>query len=206
MTRFFAFLALFSLSSVAMAADEPVHTVVLREGAFEIRDYEAMLMAEVEVATAQMSSAGNAGFRPLADFIFGNNTAPQGGSGEIAMTTPVVQQRSQEIAMTTPVVQGREGDSWRVGFVMPPQYSLETLPRPNNPQVEIREQPARRMASVRFNGGARESRFMTYETELRNWLSEQGFEPVGEAVYARYDPPWVPTPFRRNEVMIEIAR
>ena len=206
MTRLFAFLAFFSLSAAAVAEDEPAHTVVLRAGAFEIRDYDAMLMAEVEVGTTQMSRAGNAGFRPLADFIFGNNTAPQGGSGEIAMTTPVVQQRSEEIAMTTPVVQGREGDSWRVGFVMPAEYSMETLPRPNNPDVEIREQPARRMATVRFNGGAREGRFMAYEAELRSWLSEQGYEVRGEAVYARYDPPWVPTPFRRNEVMLEIAR
>lgn len=206
MTRLFAFLAFFSLSSAAMAADEPAHTVVLRAGAFEIRDYDAMLMAEVDVGTTQMSRAGNAGFRPLADFIFGNNTAPQGGSGEIAMTTPVVQQRSEEIAMTSPVVQGREGETWRVGFVMPAEYTMETLPRPNNPNVQIREQAPRRMAIVRFNGGARESRFMAYEAELRAWLSEAGYEVRGEAVYARYDPPWIPTPFRRNEVMLEIAR
>lgn len=206
MTRLFAFLAFFSLSSAAMAADEPAHTVVLRAGAFEIRDYEPMLMAEVEVASTQMGRAGNAGFRPLADFIFGNNTAPQGGAGEIAMTSPVVQQRSEEIAMTSPVVQGRQDDSWRVGFVMPAEYTMDTLPRPNNPNVEVREQPARRMAVIIFNGGARENRFMAYETELRDWLTGQGFQVRGEAVYARYDPPWVPTPFRRNEVMLEIAR
>jgi len=197
--------ALMLFSSAAMAADEPRHSVLMRQGAIEIRDYAPMIMAEVEVMGGSMGGASNAGFRPLANFIFGDNIAPQGGSGEIAMTTPVTQRRSQEIAMTTPVTQQAQGDNWRVGFVMPAEFTMETLPRPNDPRVAISQVPARRMAAIRFNGGPSDRRFTAKEAELLSWLGENGYEVTGEPVYARYDPPWVPTPFRRNEVMVEIA-
>jgi hypothetical protein len=67
-----------------MATEEPAHRVVERVGAIEIREYAAMIVAEVEVSGDQ-TRASNRGFRPLANYIFGGNTPRQ----EIAMTTPV---------------------------------------------------------------------------------------------------------------------
>jgi SOUL heme-binding protein len=194
------------MSAPAQAADEPPHTVVVRDGAFEIRDYAPQIAAEVEV-DGSMSRAGNSGFRPLAGYIFGGNTARDGeGSSEIAMTTPVTQTRSQEIAMTSPVTQSMQaGGSWRVAFIMPTEWTMETLPVPNDPRVTLTEIPARRMAVIRFSGGPSDARFAEKADELTAYLTEHGHEMLGEPVYARYDPPWVPTPFRRNEVMIEIA-
>ena len=61
------------------------------------------------------------------------------------------------------------------------------------------------MAVIRFSGGPSDARFAEKADELTAYLTEHGHEMLGEPVYARYDPPWVPTPFRRNEVMIEIA-
>ena len=89
-----AALTAFASAPEARAADEPPHTVVRREGAIEIRDYAPMILAEVEVS-GSMAGAGNAGFRPLAGYIFGANTSRQAaGSDEIAMTAPVIQTRS----------------------------------------------------------------------------------------------------------------
>ena len=192
---------------IAMAADEPPHRILGRDGNIEIRLYAPMIMAEVEV-TGSMRAAGNRGFRPLGNYIFGGNTARSGdGSDAIAMTTPVMQQRSQEIAMTTPVMQQATGeDSWRVAFVMPPEWSMDTLPVPDDARVELIEQPERLVAAIRFSGGANEARFMAKTEELRQYLAAQELEIVSTAMYARYDPPWVPTPFRRNEVMFEIAQ
>jgi hypothetical protein len=188
----------------AITADEPSHMVVSEDGAIQIRDYDPMILAEVDVR-GNLSGAGNSGFRPLANYIFGGNQARDGGNAEIAMTTPVTQTRSQEIAMTTPVTQSQsEPGQWRVAFVMPPEWTIESLPIPEDANVTLREQPARRMAVIRFSGGARDSRFAEKENELRIYLNEQNLEIVGEAVFARYDPPWIPTPFRRNEVMLEI--
>ncbi|MEE2526862.1 heme-binding protein [Hyphobacterium sp. HN65] len=195
------------LAAETRAADEPPHTVVLRDGPIEIRDYAPMILAEVEVS-GPMARAGNAGFRPLADYIFGGNTSRQAtGSDEITMTTPVIQSRSQSIAMTTPVTQTRgQVGHWRVAFVMPPEWTMETLPVPNDQRITLNEAPARRMAAIRFSGGPNRSRFEEMSDELIAFLQNEGYDIVGEPVYARYDPPWVPTPFRRNEVMIEIAR
>ena len=195
-----------AVTAPANAADEPPHTIVLRDGSIEIRDYAPMILAQVEVQ-GSMGRAGNVAFRPLAGYIFGGNTARDGnGNAEIAMTTPVTQTRSQEIAMTTPVTQTRSSDDiWQVAFVMPAEWTMETLPVPDDARVDLVEMPARRMATIRFSGGPNMERFERHTEELRAYIAEAGYEIVGEPVYARYDPPWVPTPFRRNEVMIEIA-
>lgn len=196
-------------SSQARASDEPSYVLVRAQGAIEIRDYPALILAEVEVS-GDMTRAGNQGFRPLAGFIFGDNQAPgEDSSASIAMTTPVIQSRSERIAMTSPVTQSRteaDGETWRVAFIMPGSWTLETLPRPNDPSVIVREQPARRLAAIRFSGGPNEARFERKTEELAAFLAAEGYEIIGEPVYARYNPPWTPTPMRRNEVLIEIAR
>ena len=196
-------------SSQARASDEPSYVLVRAQGAIEIRDYPALILAEVEVS-GDMTRAGNQGFRPLAGFIFGDNQTPGGEtSANIAMTSPVIQTRSERIAMTSPVTQTRtdaQGDAWRVAFIMPQDWTMETLPRPNDPGVTVREQPARRLAAIRFSGGPNEARFARKAEELAAFLTAQGYEIIGEPVYARYNPPWIPTPMRRNEVLIEIAR
>jgi hypothetical protein len=194
----------------ARASDEPAFELVRAQGAIQVRDYPALILAEVEVR-GDMTRAGNQGFRPLAGFIFGDNQAPSGGgaSANIAMTSPVIQTRSERIAMTSPVTQTRSGaqaDAWRVAFIMPASWTMETLPRPNDPGVTLREQPARRLAAIRFSGGPDENRFARKAEELAAFLTAQGYEMIGEPVYARYNPPWTPTPMRRNEVLIEIAR
>ena len=193
-----------SIMSAARAAQEPRHTVVHTAGSIEIRDYAPMILARVRVAGG-MGDASNRGFRPLANFIFGDNRLPgRTETAEIAMTTPVMQQKSASIAMTTPVTQQRSDDGWQVAFVMPDEWSMGTLPRPNDPAVSLQALPARRMAVIRFAGGANEERFEQKTAELMAFLAERGIEPIGAPIYARYDPPWMPTPFRRNEVMIEI--
>lgn len=194
------------MPTIAHAAEEPPHRVIFASGAIEIRDYEPMILAEVSVE-GNMASAGNRGFRPLANYIFGDNQLPGSpASSEIAMTAPVLQERSARIAMTSPVTQARSGEAWQVAFVMPPEWDMNTLPRPNDPDVTLVEVPARRMAAIRFSGGPTEARFARKAEELAAFLLAEGYAPVSGPVYARYDPPWVPTLLRRNEVMIEIAR
>ncbi|WP_417479657.1 SOUL family heme-binding protein [Maricaulis maris] len=194
-----------TISSPSGAADEPPHEVVFRDGAIEYRDYAPQIAASVEV-DGSMARAGNAGFRPLAGYIFGGNTVRSGaGSAEIAMTTPVTQARSREIAMTTPVTQSNSGDGrWQVSFIMPSSWTMDTLPIPDDPRVALVEVPARRLAVIRFSGGPSDARFEAKAAELMAYLADAGQVVIGAPVYARYDPPWVPTPFRRNEVMIEI--
>ena len=185
---------------MASGTEEPAHETLVKDGKYEIRQYEPTIIAEVEIS-GDMRRAGNSGFRPLADYIFGNNTA----RSKIDMTAPVTRAKSEKIAMTAPVTQTMVDDAWTVAFVMPSEWTMDTLPVPNNPDVTLREVPGELMATVKFAGIGRERVFIQKEAALRVWLSEQGYAASGVARYAGYDAPWVPGPFRRNEVMIPVA-
>lgn len=186
----------------AMATDEPSFTLVERVGDIEIRDYPALIVAEVEVQ-GDRREATNRGFRPLAGYIFGGNSPRQ----EIAMTAPVTSTRAggQEIAMTAPVTSAPAGEgSWTVAFIMPEDWTMETLPAPNDARVTVHETPARRVAVIRFNGLMGEQRVADHLSELQGFLDERGLTGVAAPTYAAYNPPWIPGPFRRNEIWIEI--
>ena len=166
-----------------------------------------MIEAHVEV-DGDRRGAVNAGFRPLAGYIFGGNQSrSEAGAETIAMTTPVIQSAPQRIAMTSPVTQEvAEAGRWRVSFIMPPEWSMETLPVPGNAEVRLVEIPARRMAAIRFSGRARDSVLAEKLEELLEFLAVNEYRVIGEPQYAYYNPPWTLGPFRRNEVMLEIER
>ena len=190
----------FLTSGVAMAIEEPEYEVVADHGDFEVRRYAPMILAETRVES-DFEKAGNQAFRRLFRYISGDNEA----QAKIAMTAPVVQESSsQKIAMTAPVVQEADDSGWRVAFVVPAEFSWETVPQPTDPRVSLRLVPERIVAAVRFSGTWGEERFTGHEAELREMLAEHDLQPIGEAVYARYNPPFTPWFMRRNEVMIPV--
>jgi len=184
-----------------MATEEPAFAVALRESEFEVRDYPALVAAEVS-ATGSRDEASRAGFRLLAGYIFGGNTRRQ----SIAMTTPVVQQRGggQSIAMTAPVIQSGKAGGWSVRFVMPRTYALETLPTPNDSRVHLVSVPASRFAVVRFSGLAKPDEVERRIGKLRAFMERQHLRAAGPVSLARYNPPWTPWFMRRNEVWIPV--
>ena len=128
----------------AMATEEAVYTVVTTDGAFEIRDYAPHVVAETLVE-GTLEEAGNTAFNRLFRYISGGNRSRE----KVAMTAPVAQQpKGEKIAMTAPVAQQRVREQWAVSFMMPAAYTLETLPAPEDPQVTLREVPARRIAAI----------------------------------------------------------
>jgi hypothetical protein len=185
----------------AIATEEPAFTVSLAQGDFEVRDYPALIVAEVSV-TGDRKAAASAGFRLLAGYIFGGNTAQQ----NIAMTAPVMQTAaSEKIAMTAPVLQSGSDGKWVIRFIMPKGKSLATLPRPNNPMVQLKTAPPARMAVVRFSGLARQDRIAAKTAALQGFVTAQQLHGIGPPVLAQYDPPWTLWFLRRNELMIPIA-
>ena len=189
----------------AMATEEAKYTLIEKDGAFEVRAYDSKIIAEVMVE-GDMSDATSAGFRLLADYIFGNNTAASGRSEKISMTAPVtVENRSEKIAMTAPVAIQSEQKGWRVWFVMPSHFSLATLPKPNNPLVVIKPIAAKRYAVVRFSGWVDDEKMQAKVKELSTWLAVKKLTSKGQPELARYNPPWTLPFLRRNEVMLEIS-
>lgn len=183
-----------------MSYETPKFRVVDRFGEFEIRAYEPYIVAET-IVDADLESAGNKGFRILAKYIFGGNRGRQ----ELAMTTPVSQERVQgtRLAMTAPVTQEAVGDQHVIRFMMPTACSREELPEPNNPRVVIRELPARSLATLRYSGTWSKRNYQEHLERLVATLREQGYEPLGEPIWARYNPPFTPWFLRRNEILTE---
>ncbi len=190
-----------------MAIEEPKFQVLEKQGKLELRTYEPMIIAEVAV-DGDMDDASGRGFRLIADYIFGNNTTTQGDAEKISMTAPVtmevqpVAEQSEKIAMTTPVTMAQSGEQWRMHFVMPAEYNMQTLPIPNNPKVKLREIPAHKYAAIRFSGFSGAKKVDRKTRELLDWMEQKGLKPVGTPELARYNPPITPPFFRRNEVLI----
>ncbi len=191
------------LGTLAMATEEPPFTVKSAQGEFEIRDYLALVAAEVTV-TGDRKDASGKGFRLLAGYIFGDNTRKQ----SIAMTAPVTQAAaaSEKIAMTAPVLQTGGNGSWVIRFIMPHGSTLETLPRPNNPQVHLVAIPPARMVVVKFSGLARQDDVDAKTAALSRFVTAQHLQVIGPPSLAQYDPPWTLWFMRRNEVMIPVAQ
>jgi len=191
-------------SNTAMATEEPKFTLLEKDQSFELRLYEPKILAEV-VVNGTMREASSKGFKLIADFIFGNNIAASGKSEKISMTAPVlIEPHAEKISMTAPVNVEQSGAGWKVNFVMPSQFTLETLPKPNNPLVKIKPIPAKKFAVIQFSGLVDEEKMAKKVTDLEQWISTKQLKVLGNAELARYNPPWTLPFLRRNEVMIEV--
>lgn len=173
--------------AVAWTVETPPHTLALRDGPFELRDYPALRVAEV-VRTGPRREAVRAGFGPLARYIF----ARERPGDKIAMTAPVTQ---------TPQDEGR----WAVQFIMPSGYTLADLPAPAGADVSLHEWPAARRAVIRFGGVATDASIAEAEARLRSWIDRQGLQATGAPLYAYYNDPLTPGFLRRNEVLLTLA-
>jgi hypothetical protein len=57
---------------------------------------------------------------------------------------------------------------------------------------------------VRYRGTWSEARYGEELAALRKFVGERGLTVVGEPVFARYDPPFMPWFLRRNEIQIPL--
>ena len=202
MTRFFVGLFVFIFAGTAMAIEEPKYTLIEKSDAFELRAYAPKIIAET-IVSGDLDDASSAGFKLIAGYIFGNNTSRSGGNEKISMTAPVTMEaKSEKISMTAPVTMEQTDGKWRMHFVMPSQYTMETLPKPNNPAVILREIPTSNYAVIQFSWFAGEEKVAKKTAELMAWLGSKNITPTGKPELARYNPPWTPPFLRRNEVMV----
>lgn len=192
MRTFIALLALVYGASL-MATERPTFTLERKDSGVEIRQYRPYLVAQT-VVEGPMEAAGNEGFRRLAGYIFGGN-----GSGQkIAMTAPVA------MAPLPSEVRAAAG-GFLVQFMMPSRFTLASLPTPKDGRVTFAQVPARRVAALAYRGNWSEARYQAHLEKLRSYLAAQGLRATGTPVWARYDPPFMPTFLRTNEILVEVA-
>jgi DNA gyrase inhibitor GyrI len=159
--------------------------VIEADGDIEIRDYPALLVAEVR-RTGSRDQAVRSGFGPLAGYIFAR------------------ERPGEKIAMTAPVTQQSTGKDWTVRFIMPSSYTMDRLPKPAGSDVRISEVPPARRAAIRFSGWWSEELFNAKDEALRGWLRQKGLEPEGTPTFAYYNDPFTPGFLRRNEILYEL--
>jgi SOUL heme-binding protein len=186
----------------ARAIEEPAYTVERRlADDVEIRAYTPYVVAEVRVQ-ASADEAGNEAFPILAGYIFGKNK----GARKMAMTAPVTQAPAEpvKLAMTAPVTQTPADGGYRVQFVLPSDVGLATAPEPLDPRVSLREEPAQRLAVIRYRGFWSDANYGEHLARLQDVLRSAGLAWRGEPVYSRYDPPITPWFLRRNEIWLRL--
>ena len=184
------------ISNSAMAIEEPKFTSIEKEGPFEIRIYAPKMIAEVSV-TGNLQESSNKGFRAIADYIFGNNTAASGKQEKISMTAPVVMKAEPNNTKDF-------NNRWLMYFVMPSQYSHSSIPKPNNPYINLRDIGEKKVAVLKFSGLVNEGKMAKKTTELALWISSKKIRSLSNPELARYNPPWTLPFLRRNEIFIEI--
>ena len=169
--------------------EQPKYVVERSAGQIEVRRYPAMIVAQVKETGARKAAIGE-GFSAIAGYIFGGNRS------------------SQKVAMTAPVLQRSDGaradGAWTVQFVMPREWSLATLPKPNDPRVTLAAQPAATFAVIRFSGHAGDATIATKTQALDAFIASQNLQASGAPVLAFFNPPWTLPSLRRNEIMVEV--
>ncbi|MBS2034548.1 heme-binding protein [bacterium] len=173
--------------------ENPLYRVEKRDGLFEYRSYEGYLVAEVTIQGSR-DQAANKGFTILANYIFGGNQSRQDP------------ERSEKLAMTAPVTQLPTGqDEWRIRFMMPTKYTLESLPVAKDDRIRFfRAEPARFLA-LSFSGAWAEHELVVHKERLLTYARDRSLKVEGEPFYAFYNSPFVAPQLRRNEVLIKLA-
>ena len=110
----------------------------------------------------------------------------------------------QKIAMTTPVFMSGSDSNATMAFVLPAKLEASGAPKPTDGAVKVRELEAGRFAVLRFSGGRNSKNESKTLSRLKTWMAEGGLSVLSPPVYAYFDPPWTPSFFRRNEVMLRI--
>jgi hypothetical protein len=164
--------------------DTPDYTIIKRINNVEIRRYPRMIVAQTSLADKSFSNSGSAGFRVIANYIFGGNAD------------------GQKIAMTAPVVMNM-GDSANMYFVMPKQYRKDELPAPASSDVKIMEVAEKTLAVITFGGFANDKKINAHCQELEKVLKDQSVIMKGSFMFMGYNAPW-DVVNRRNEVAIEV--
>ena len=165
--------------------EEQKNNIIHKYRDFEIRFYPSATMATIHSDAKTYRDLSGSGFRKLAGYIFGGNEA----NTKISMTAPVHMDINDSVSA--------------MSFVMPPEYTKEKLPKPNDPNVKILNTADEYVAVIRFGGYASDNNLKFYSEKLHKLLKENGITSVGNYRFLGYNPPYQ---FfgRRNEIIVSV--
>jgi hypothetical protein len=182
-------IGIFFLSQLIMSfqsdkIETPKYTVLKKYDEFEIRQYDTMIIAQTILPSSSYDASSSMGFRRVASYIFGGND------------------KNESISMTSPVFM-EMGENTKMAFVMPKNYKLEALPKPNSGDVQLIVIEPKKYAVIKFSGYASDEKIKEKSQELQNLISREKLTKVGTFQYLGYNPPWKVIG-RKNEIAVEI--
>jgi SOUL heme-binding protein len=167
--------------------EEPSYKLIKKTKSIEIRQYQAFNLASTDIS-GNKEQALRRGFRRLAGYIFGKND------------------KRQSLSMTVPVMLESHASDWRVSFMLPRIYALNSLPKPDDTSIFLHIQNQAIFAAIRFSGQGQLNNFIEKRVVLEEFLTKNHCLNQGRVVYAFYNPPWTIPLLRRNEVWIELTQ
>ena len=147
----------------------------------EIRMYNEMIYASY---TPENNSDRSSSFRVIANYIFGGNAS------------------NEKISMTSPVVM-KSYDNYEMSFIMPYEYSLTSLPKPNNSQIKISQIPSSIKAGIRYSGYSNLKIENKKKQELIDILNSHNIAHENDFEVLVYNSPFKVFN-RRNEVVVSV--
>ena len=154
-------IGIITLGPIMSNVEVPSYKVVNTANNIEVRQYSPMIVAEVQIKGQRKDAIGD-GFRLLADYIFGNNIT------------------HKNIAMTAPVQQQKIDNTWRISFIMPSEYKMNTLPTPISELITLKEVLAKMFAVITFNGRNSDKNLKKHEEKLIEYTKSQNLLVRGE--------------------------
>jgi hypothetical protein len=165
--------------------EEQRYSVIQKYKDFEIRFYPSATIATISSNAKTYKDLSGPGFRKLAGYIFGGNEA----NTKISMTSPVHMDVNDSVST--------------MSFVMPSSYTKESLPKPIDPNVQIKNTADEYVAVIRFGGYASDKDLKLYSGKLQNLLKENGIISFGNYRFLGYNPPFQFIG-RRNEIIVAV--
>jgi hypothetical protein len=166
-------------------AEEQKHSLVSKYKDFEIRFYPSSTIATINSNAKTYRDLSGPGFQKLAGYIFGGN------------------ETNTKISMASPVQMDINDSVSSMSFVMPSVYTKESLPKPNDPNILIRNTHDEYGAVIRFGGYASDNDLKFYSEKLQNLLKENGIVSSGNYRFMGYNPPFQFIG-RRNEIIVAV--
>ena len=173
------------ISRSTQQTEQHLYKVIKKFDKFEIRKYDPALFSSVKLNKKGYKESASEGFGILAGYIFGDNATNE----KIAMTSPVVMEL---------------GDTSKMLFMVPKNYTLKNLPTPKNGNIVFEKQEEKIMAAIRFDGWANDEKIEKYKSILMNELNKEKLNYSPKFIFLGYNPPYEVLN-RRNEVVVELV-
>jgi hypothetical protein len=173
------------ISRSTQQTEQHLYKVIKKFDKFEIRKYDPALFSSVKLNKKGYKESASEGFGILAGYIFGDNATNE----KIAMTSPVVMEL---------------GDTSKMLFMVPKNYTLKNLPTPKNGNIVFEKQEEKIMAAIRFDGWANDEKIEKYKSILMHELNKEKLNYINKFTFLGYNPPYEVLN-RRNEVVVELV-